>query len=286
MERRKIRLNISSIFRGVDTLTVEEAKKLLDDEKKADVELIDVREPQEYEEGHLPGALLIPMSELPNRLEELDPSKTVVTYCRAGIRSRSAASFMKGQGFNNVYSIKGGINAWNGLIASGAYEAGMFLVDDIKNPEELVFLAYALEDGTRLFYGQIKDFVPDEESKHIFASLESAEEKHKKTLFEIYKKVRGEEITEDSLKKEPFADFMEGGVSRVESVTWLKDKDRTLLDILEFSMHMETNSLDLYMKISRDIKDEGTKKVFGALLDDEKAHLMQLGKLLGSKVTN
>lgn len=267
-------------------MTADEAKKLLADKKKGEVALIDVREPREYEEGHVPGALLMPMSELPNRLEELDPSKTVVTYCRAGIRSSSAASFMKGQGFDNVYSIKGGMNAWNGLVASGAYEAGMFLLDDIKKPEELVFLAYALEDGTRSFYGQVRDFVPDEESKHIFASLEAAEEKHKATLFKLYREFIGSDIKEDSFKKESFTGFMEGGAELAESVAWLKEEDRTVMDILEFSMQMETNSLDLYIKISRDIKDESSKKVFGALLEDEKAHLLRLGKLIGTKFNN
>jgi rhodanese-related sulfurtransferase len=58
----------------------EEARKRLEEEPPGSYTVLDVREPQEYEEGHIPGARLIPLSELPDRLSEIDPQKPVLAY--------------------------------------------------------------------------------------------------------------------------------------------------------------------------------------------------------------
>ena len=78
---------------------------------------------------------------------------------------------------------------------------------------------------------------------------------------------------------------MEGGVRIDEVVSFLKGPDKTLLDILEVSMQLEINSLDLYIKILRNIEDAGAKKVFDILIEEEKNHLSKLGKLLGERIT-
>jgi adenylyltransferase/sulfurtransferase len=74
--------------------------------------VVDVREPQEWDICHLPGAVLIPLGELPQRLGELDPAVPVVCQCRSGIRSARAAQFLRLQGFHDVRNLTGGILAW------------------------------------------------------------------------------------------------------------------------------------------------------------------------------
>jgi adenylyltransferase/sulfurtransferase len=74
--------------------------------------VVDVREPQEWDICHLPGAVLIPLGELPQRLGELDPAVPVVCQCRSGIRSARAAQFLRLQGFQDVRNLTGGILAW------------------------------------------------------------------------------------------------------------------------------------------------------------------------------
>jgi rhodanese-related sulfurtransferase len=71
-------LKLTDIFNRVDLVSPDEAKQLLSDNK--DAILLDVREPREYEEEHLPGAVLMPMSDIPDKMKELDPSRTIVTY--------------------------------------------------------------------------------------------------------------------------------------------------------------------------------------------------------------
>ena len=279
-------MRITDTFSKVETMNVEDAKKLLAEKKEDEMALIDVREPEEYKQGHIPGARLIPLSDILDRLKELDPSKPALAYCRMGNRSRSAAALMMTQGFNKVYSIAGGITAWNGLVATGEYETGMFLLEGKKTPEEFLSLAWALEEGTRLFYKQTGDIVLDERAKKIFALLVNAEENHKAAISAAYKQFKGSGITDDKLKEMSLEGFMEGGVSIEESVSWLKQKDRKLQDILEYSMQIETNSLDLYTKILRQMENEEAKKVFNAILDEEKVHLSRLGDLLNERIAD
>jgi rhodanese-related sulfurtransferase len=68
------------MFVHVKSVTVDEARKTFNENPPGSYTLLDVREPEEYEAGHIPGAVLIPMSQLPDRVSELDPKKPVITY--------------------------------------------------------------------------------------------------------------------------------------------------------------------------------------------------------------
>jgi rhodanese-related sulfurtransferase len=74
--------------------------------------LLDVREPWEWELCHLPGAILIPMSELPARLAELNKQAETVVICHHGIRSFHAARYLETVGFDDVVNLSGGVAAW------------------------------------------------------------------------------------------------------------------------------------------------------------------------------
>jgi sulfur-carrier protein adenylyltransferase/sulfurtransferase len=74
--------------------------------------LIDVREPYEWEIGHIEGARLVPLGDLRKRLGELDPHARIVTYCHHGMRSFQALELLLSAGFSNVRSLEGGIDAW------------------------------------------------------------------------------------------------------------------------------------------------------------------------------
>jgi adenylyltransferase/sulfurtransferase len=78
----------------------------------APVQLVDVREPWEWSICRLDDAVLLPLRELPSRFGELDPARTVVAYCHSGWRSLVARQFLLAQGFGNVRSLRGGVEAW------------------------------------------------------------------------------------------------------------------------------------------------------------------------------
>jgi len=74
--------------------------------------VVDVREPWEYQQGHVPGALLMPLGQLSMRVSELDPEKPVAVICASGSRSQSAAALLGQKGFKTVYNVVGGTGYW------------------------------------------------------------------------------------------------------------------------------------------------------------------------------
>jgi len=76
------------------------------------VVIVDVRQEREYAEGHIPGAFLIPLDQLPERIDEIPQEGRVVLVCRSGNRSDQAFRFLKQRGFQNIQNMIGGMNAW------------------------------------------------------------------------------------------------------------------------------------------------------------------------------
>ena len=79
-------------------------------------QLIDVREPNEYEAGHILGARNIPLSQLKMRMKELRPDKPVYLYCQSGSRSARAAQFLYKKGYKDLSHLQGGFKKWTGRI--------------------------------------------------------------------------------------------------------------------------------------------------------------------------
>ncbi len=77
-----------------------------------DVFVLDVREPHEYQICALPDTMLIPLGDLPQRWRELDSHRPTVVHCRSGARSAKAVRFLRQQGFEKIWNLKGGILAW------------------------------------------------------------------------------------------------------------------------------------------------------------------------------
>lgn len=81
-----------------------------------DVQILDVRLPDEVAIAQLPGCINVPLNELPQRLDELDPARPVAIYCHHGVRSLQAGRLLERQGFAKVCHLEGGIEAWSNEI--------------------------------------------------------------------------------------------------------------------------------------------------------------------------
>ncbi|WP_218127017.1 rhodanese-like domain-containing protein [Catalinimonas alkaloidigena] len=94
-----------------NTLSPKEFARQIADEQAV---LLDVRTPEEYEEGHLEGAKLVDYKsdEFEEQVRALDPQRTYYMYCRSGVRSHKALEQMKEMGFKHLYELDGGITAW------------------------------------------------------------------------------------------------------------------------------------------------------------------------------
>jgi rhodanese-related sulfurtransferase len=94
-------------------LSAPELAAWLADASRPAPQLLDVREPWEVALCALPGATAIPMGQIPARADALDPSRPLVCYCHHGMRSLQVAVFLARQGYEQVWNLAGGIDAWS-----------------------------------------------------------------------------------------------------------------------------------------------------------------------------
>src|SRR5262249_27353583 len=95
-------------------ISASDAAALLRESK---TRLLDVREPWEYATAHVQPSFLMPMGDVPARAhQELDPDEHITVLCHHGQRSLNVAAWLRNQGFENVQSLRGGIDAWSNQI--------------------------------------------------------------------------------------------------------------------------------------------------------------------------
>ena len=95
----------------IPEITVEELKARMD--RHDNLVLLDVREAFEREIATIPGAIHIPLGEIPQRFGELDPASEIVIHCKGGVRSAHALEFLRDRGFSKLWNLEGGIHAWS-----------------------------------------------------------------------------------------------------------------------------------------------------------------------------
>ena len=101
---------VADKLKKYEDVDVNAAVTLMDEK---DLILLDVREAKERKDGYIANDIHIPLGQVKNKLGELDKTKKVLVYCRSGGRSGHIAGLLTRNEFENVYSLKGGINAWN-----------------------------------------------------------------------------------------------------------------------------------------------------------------------------
>lgn len=100
----------------IQTVDAPELARWLKDPSRPSPQILDVRENWELEICSLPQAIHIPMGEVSARLDELHADQAVVCLCHHGVRSNQIALFLNSRGFQTVYNMQGGINAWSELV--------------------------------------------------------------------------------------------------------------------------------------------------------------------------
>ena len=174
--------------------------------------------------------------------------------------------------------MEGGIRAWNGLRAAGPPEAGMAYFDGANTPEELIALAWMLEEGACKFYREMGKKEKSPDAAALFRELSDDEEKHKSSLFNIYQRRAGKDadpgFPRSLLSLESGVDYLEGGVVLNKALEWAQGQE--LRDILDFSVSLEVNAIDLYIKMERKVEGGEAKEVFQALSNQERNHLKRL----------
>jgi len=182
--------------------------------------------------------------------------------------------------------MEGGINAWKGLTAAGAPESGMAYFSPAAKPEEVIGLAWSLEDGSRRFYSELAATLTDKEAQDLYHQLAAAEERHQDSLQKLYRElcVNAPDPGFQGSVVPPGREgnVMEGGMLVDEALQWAQGKG--VGDVLELSISLETHAYDLYLKMERRMKERRSAQVFNVLSREEKQHLDRLSSLFEKRI--
>ena len=180
--------------------------------------------------------------------------------------------------------MKGGIDAWNGLVSRAEVDQGIYLIEGGESPEEVISLAYGLEEGAYRFYRNLFGKSTDGETSSLFERLSRAEIQHREKLWEKYKTLTGGRLTREAFESEVSPKTMEGGKTADQVLGEYPDWIQDPREALQLAISLETDALDLYLRMALKSQDEETKAVFYTLADEEKTHLRRLGELLRGKL--
>ncbi|MFO7685978.1 MAG: rhodanese-like domain-containing protein [Desulfobacterales bacterium] len=266
-------------FTPVESIDAPQAKSYRAAKTPEEYTFLDVRQPGEYQSGHIPGAKLIPLPDLNDRLGEIDANKPTIVYCASGGRSRVAAQMLVGKGFNGVYNLTGGFKAWKSERAIGAEDLGLDLFTGRESPEETLVVAYSMEEGLREFYLSMIPWVKSESARDLFDKLSAIEVKHQDRIFDEYRRMTGAGIDRGQFVKTVVTPAVEGGLTTGEYVRLYKPDLESVADIIGLAMAIEAQALDLYRRAADRSSNPQSRQMLMRIADEEQAHLAQLGEL-------
>ena len=258
----------------IKPLAPGQVKAVLQRDKKGEFLLLDVRQPEEYEDGHIPGATLTPLGDLEARQEELERDRKIITYCRSGHRSMAAAIALCGLGFKDVHHLEGGILNWRYETIGGLPEARPELVTEIAGVRDILILALNLEKGSWDFYLAAKQKAKSPQAKEKFQMLANAENGHMKRLWERATSLLGEGalLPLEKLKQEFNVRHMEGGIEIGSALAKMDGQFSEEMEALEIALEREYMSYDFYKRSAVLVGDSGAKTLLHELALEERSH--------------
>jgi rhodanese-related sulfurtransferase/rubrerythrin len=270
----------------ITQMTPDQARKFMEAGKPDAYTLLDVRQELEYEADHIPGARLVPLPELPDRLDELDREMPLLVYCASGGRSMAAAALLEGQGFKDVNNLAGGMSAWEGESAFGPMELGMVDFTGAESPAEALLKAYAMEDTLQAFYAQRADMAETKDRIELFMKLAGFEDRHKDVLYELYTRIAEEVMSREEFESVALRnaeETAEGGVPVSEFMDRFPGAFDSDQGVLELALMVEAQALDYYLRCAMRAKTKDSMDIFQLLAREEKAHLKVLGKQMDKR---
>lgn len=277
-------MNWRQFMTPVKSIDTDQARSYLANMKVEEVTILDVRQPKEYEAGHIPGAVLVPLPELTDHMPRIDRGKPVLVYCASGSRSRMAAQLLSGQGFKDIINVSGGFNAWTSQAAFLSREKGLALFEGVASVENALAVAYSLEAGLKDFYDTMADKVNDEAAGQLFQQLSQIEVKHQDRILKLYTEITGKSVTRRTFEARQVPEVLEGGLTTEEYANLLMPSTDTVSEIIELAMSIEAQALDLYLRASQKTLTQAGKNALMQIANEEKTHLARLGRLMEETV--
>lgn len=266
------------IFEPVKHISGMDAEDYINDNDPGSYQLVDVRQPDEYEKGHLPGAILLPLSELLDGKGDLDKDKPTLVYCHSGKRSMAAVQFMATQDYLHLLNIQSGYAGWLGEEVDGGYYAGLDLIPTNVTFDDAYQMAWAMEDGLYHFYEILAQRAKVPEIVPLLKKMASFEELHKDQLVNRY----SHKPDESGLATNAEEALMEGGYRVGDYLDKVDGELNNVHDVLGLAMAIETQAYDYYSRLSHLAESQETKDLFLGMAQEEKEHLKFIAAELDS----
>ena len=180
--------------------------------------------------------------------------------------------------------MNGGIDAWNGLISKAKVGQGMYLIEGTETIEEAVALAYGLEEGSRRFYQELAERSDVGKAKHLFEALYAAEIQHEERLWDRYRSLVGDVGERLEFEKTVVPRVLEGGLPPDQELSKYLEAGMEFSESLDLAMALESDALDLYLRMAAAFNDKEIRSIFADLAEEERDHLKKLGGLRGETV--
>lgn len=187
---------------------------------------------------------------------------------------------LAGKGYEKVYNVSGGIKAWQSETAVGPQDLGVHLFSGKETPEEVLKVAYSLENGLREFYLSMGEKTGSAKVKALFAKLSEIEIKHQDAIVRAYMDLGYPEITREAFAGMVEEKAMEGGMTTDAYLDLFQPDLESAVDVVSLAMSIEAQALDLYQRVGVGLSSKTAQAIVLKIADEEKAHLASLGRLM------
>ena len=242
--------------------------------------LVDVRQPDEYAQRHIPGSKLMPLDELESNVSELPGDKDLFFYCHSGARSQAAAiiSLDSGVSLKKVHNLIGGIVGWDGQSLSDLPRMAVFK-EDASTPD-LMLTAMDLEKAALRFYEFVFDRYADASFAPILETLSLAEEAHAKAIYAYWQRTQENPQSFKELFTNLDGEILEGGETLMDTIKRLASlDDQGCRALMELALNMEIQAYDLYRNMANILTEATAQEVFLSISQMEKKHMELLAKV-------
>ncbi len=240
--------------------------------------LIDVRQPDEYHDGHIPGAYLMPLGELEQKLFTLPPDRDLVFYCYHGPRATVAAMLVEeGEVLTTgrIYLFHGGMRAWDGHAIAALPE--LKKITEAETKEAFLYQAMNMEKGAGRFYATWGDRLKKTLLVPVFKLLQDAELSHARMLYRLWVKTQTKPQSFEKVYADLKGDIVEGGRSYDSAMDQMAQlPEFNEIRLLEWALYLEWSAYDLYRNKAEVTQDSDLKGSLLALAQGEKGHIRKL----------
>lgn len=266
----------------INQLKPDDLKTYISSHKEKDYVLVDVRQPAEYENEHIPGAFLLPLPALLTNLSELNSEQDLIFYCRSGKRSMAAATLALEDNVTRkrIYNLTGGIISWQGKTLDGLPKVRVFI--KTAGFSEMLYTAMEMEKGAARFYNLAYERYPEAAFAHVFNTLSKAETAHARSIYKQWAARQENPIPFEQLFEGLKENILESGDTLDQALKRLDSPGEDIcLNLIELALDVESAAFDLYRTMSHHSEDQSFQEIALSIAQAEKSHIQALIKALG-----